>query len=588
MVSEIGGLCSSAAQLASEVVAVTPPSARRPSAALREKTWRGWLPEAEWDIDSEEFVDQLRDPWGIALEAALTRLPLGSRNDSIAAALDSMGIHVHAIEGYSARWSARTWKVTEDCFLISGSTALRDALYGLTKLMVAEWDVSTPESSDAAASLPRLDHETALRIARVSIANVRQSGEWFRPIDVMLDENQAWLALELTELAEEFIILHEIGHILQGDFDGKPPAFFLGMGADLTEGPSDAKLYHVAELKADMWATVSLLGPENGKSSDPGSLSKRATAVRIAISVLGVLDDAHFWGSPATHPNAKDRLDACEQVMRTLLTSRYGLREDEAGEIVELFAPIVDPISFELLEMKYLPRYQQPLSEKIKGSGRLYVIDSQDALIDHLDESERLLHRTGIDHLRYLGEHYFGPPSSQIVEMTMADLASGALEAVGEGIDYHLRAMVGERGAVTRSVQEERMTTVVLGQLALFESALPALTAHSRSSKAITQAELMRQVIGSNVGAAWPAVVGALSKMRANMLPIIPVSRDYVAQVLVLDPIGDFDLSVATLRAMTLNQLSRYEMMYLARERGLPIWAGAGAWIAEAAARHSR
>jgi len=180
--------------------------------------------------------------------------------------------------------------------LIIVDDAVVDLTHSVVRWMFACWAPLGGSQPDRGTPIPLND---ATRIVRAELGSVRWNGSLWQPVIPALAESSRGFATVVGELAIQFIIAHELGHIVLGHVSGPPES----RGA-------------TAELDADRIAVEALRGIV--RPDDPYDLPSAQECdalVRLVVTVaLGVtgLVSATYLVAGDEHPSAEERvMSAC-------------------------------------------------------------------------------------------------------------------------------------------------------------------------------------------------------------------------------------------------------------------------------------
>jgi hypothetical protein len=278
-----------------------------------------------------------RAAWQASLKLAVELVQRMPDNHPLAQ-LFNTGTHVTIAEVKSVRWHACSLKIRLGCYFIELSSALRTALAACSN-----WLTYISHGTD---SEEYRDH--VFRLIYSMIGNVRLGRGWQQYLDVNLKVVAQRQSHKFTQIAQVFVIIHELGHIARREIEVPPTRGHLG----------DQHLEH--ECDRDALDALVLMSHRFG--SDPGEV---AAAVDICLATQAILDNAHWGLAPETHPSAVARR---QQVARYFnhLGAATG-HDAKYSDYTATFFPEWSPgqMISDLFQAYTLPRIEVPLSRSV-------------------------------------------------------------------------------------------------------------------------------------------------------------------------------------------------------------------------------
>jgi hypothetical protein len=264
-------------------------------------------------------------------------------------------------------WHARTFRVPghAHCYAVCGSSALKDAIYTLSKTLIF-----THAKGQMNYGLNELD--LVYRVMRAQLSGVRNGLGWNRTINLRLPERAVDVASTLAAIAEVFVVLHEMVHIVSGDLEDDIPAGNLeGTSPQTTEMRRKwLALDPINRERACDMLALDALAAAPLPDWDPAWC---AVGVELALATQSMLEMATWWIRPSSHSPFRERFSFLEWSYKQ--TKGKELREGGRG----LF-PWIRPIELADLfsQAGWLGPYSDSLGDAIAGHRDIFDLEDPD------------------------------------------------------------------------------------------------------------------------------------------------------------------------------------------------------------------
>jgi len=480
--------------------------------------------QSRWsDIqDASILADYARwkNAWFRALDTALEAIENISGSDVYEVINEE--IHLACGQVNDMSWHARTYRTPEhdDCFVILGSSALKDAIYTFAKAVVF---INRALVLGDYASV-----DLVLRTLRAHLAGVKLGLGWNRGETLILEGGELSYAVALAELAEGFVVLHELAHIAQGHLDH-------GSDLDRSDSPADES---ICDVNAAYGLQFSGRYPEY-----PELL---ILAPELAIAVQHSLETSTWWRPREAYPSASERLATLKATYDGMGIVGMAERSRDARRMLTI-SPM--EVSKTLCQIGWLGPYAIPLGEELASS----------SLFEDVMQEEWLSAMDGFDRFSRMPLPGLYKDLANECGLT-GKLVSDILTMVPPP-DFWTQPGDWDSGLLKKyrpKRPEETWARFICGQVIFFEHVFPVFLSEVVAGSAPTHSALRsaieRRIGSAAVAPAWAILIQLLGGKDPLVAPLPDEQKDFVRSL-----VGSLLLENASVQQSRTSRRRAYE-----------------------------
>lgn len=312
--------------------------------------------------------------------------------------LDPLDLAVGELD--TANFSASTLPVPDvaNAYVIVFTRGLSGLVYEVARAIAACINIAPGEAPEE----PALPKETIRAHLHERLNHFIHLGVPFGS-DYSISKHQVFLASSITTMAERFVYCHEISHVFLGHLDETTRATV----AD-EFGLDEAVNSHEREFEADIlgWKLLSQL-----IVTTPSDLQLAVAGTSLFLQVQSILEEAKDSIATATHPSARDRLEAFRVAIRAQASEEelpsdkvFAIEEELSAHLQELINEAPSMPGQSPLELLLNRTVNSAIPDYWTFQNRIFSLMSHSrpnklckALGRSLAESEATLRQLGLD-----------------------------------------------------------------------------------------------------------------------------------------------------------------------------------------------
>ena len=474
------------------------------------------------------------DAWQLAYDDALeicAMLP----GDLVLRKISKSEAHITVREIPDLSWHAQTTKVPghKDCYLICASSAQRDALYTLVK-------ASLFLSQDSAEG-----RDIVLRFLRALTARLRLDQGWVRGVNLKLSRQERSIALELTSIAETFIVLHELAHIQLGHLD---------------KSAASKKEQRLREHECDFAAFAGLLSAPKSEWTTTHVI----LGVDLAIATQALLEESQWWLRDESHASGRERRQMLKVFFSRITQAAYSYESYTATLPLGPFATVA-----KVTGVHYVEPFPKPLGEELTVHRDLFAFPDDEHAIAWLkdwysqgEDLERRLRGPTPQQYSLLARALVAP---EIVARVDRWMKHSGLPWLSES-DFHRRSAVADlhkHGKVSYAEYRQQEAESLAGQVVFYEFALAKFNTvvdriKNGPKRAVGYAALVTSLEKDiNEDAVFPLVALTI-QLKGGRTFAWPITNTHVTQLCAI-----LGINPRSTQSRTLEEYSLYQTIYM-------------------------